>query len=190
MKSTFPSTLDRRNNLLSVRVHVDSHNNLSFSCTFLSSFQGVLHGEIWRSNTDPTLAHLEFSTVSQQRASAGDSVSIDSITLDPSIVYFYNVSAVPDGESTPVVVVQGVITTPSNTTPSNTTPTNTTPTGELYWSRLESTMSIVCYTMSSCDGFGCTNFWWGYSDSSTVSSRKYAPFEQTPFPFINPQVLA
>ena len=132
MKSTFPSTLDRRNNLLSVRVHVDSHNNLTFSCTFLSSFQGVLHGEIWRSNTDPTLAHLEFSTVSQQRASAGDSVSIDSITLDPSTVYFYNVSAVPDGESTPAVVVQEVITTPSTTTPS---------TSEIHGSKLALTMS-------------------------------------------------
>ena len=137
MKSTFPqSTLDRRNNLLSVRVHVDSHNNLSISCTFLSSFHGVLHCEIWLSNADSTLARLEFSTVSQQRASAGDSVSIDSITLDPSTVYFYNVSAVPDGESTPAVVVQEVITTP-NTTPSTTTPS----TSEIHGSELALTMS-------------------------------------------------
>ena len=115
--SNFPSTPDQRNNLLSVRVHVDSHNNLSISCTFLSSFHGILHCEIWLSNADSTLARLKFSTASQQRASAGDSVSIDSFTLDPSTVYFYNVSAVPDGESTPAVAVQEVITTPSTTAP-------------------------------------------------------------------------
>ena len=124
--------IDRRNNMLSVSVHVDSHNNLSISCTFLSSFHGVLHCEIWHSNTDSTLARLKFSTVSQQRASAGDSVSIDSITLDPSTVYFYNVSAVPDGESTPAVVVQGVITTPPTTTPS---------TSKIHGSKLALTMS-------------------------------------------------
>ena len=111
---------------------MDSHNNLSISCTFLSSFQGVLHCEIWLSNTDSTLARLKFSTVSQQRASAGDSVSINNITLNTSTVYIYNVSAVLEDESTPAVVVQGVITTPSTTTRSP---------SEIHGSKLALTMS-------------------------------------------------
>ena len=43
---------------------------------------------------------------------------INNIALNTSTVYFYNVSAVLEDESAPVVVVQGVITTLSTTTPS------------------------------------------------------------------------
>ena len=118
--------------MLAVSVHVDSHNNLSIGCTFLSSFQGVLHCEIWHSNTNSTFAHLEFSTVSQQKASAGDSVLINNIALDASAVYFYNVSAVLEDESTPVVVVQGVVTTLPTTAPT---------TSAIHGSKLALTMS-------------------------------------------------
>ena len=118
--------------MLAVSVHVDSHNNLSISCTFLSSFRGVLHCEIRLSNTDSAFAHLEFSTVSQQRASAGDSVLIDNIALDASAMYFYNVSAVLENENIPVVVVQGVVTTSPTTAPT---------TSAIHGSKLALTMS-------------------------------------------------
>ena len=133
-----PSTPGWRNNVLAVSVHMGRHNSLSINCTFLSSFQGVLYLEIWLSNTHSTFASLEFSTVSQQRASAGESVLISNITLKSSTVYFYNVSAVLEDESTPaVVVVQGVITTPSTTKPSTTKPS----TSEIHSSKLTLTMS-------------------------------------------------
>ena len=126
-----------QNNVLAVSVHMDSHNSLSINCTFLSSFQGVLYLEIWLSNTHSTFASLEFSTVSQQRASAGESVLINNITLKASTVYFYNVSAVLEDESTPMVVVQGIITTPSTTKPS---------TNEIHRSKLTLTMSKTLHS--------------------------------------------
>ena len=92
-------------------MHLDSHN-FSVNCTFLGSFQGVAYCEI--KLIDPTFTHLEIGAQSQERASAGESVLINNITLNASTVYHYNVSAVLEDESTPpVVVVQGIISTPS-----------------------------------------------------------------------------
>ena len=92
-------------------MHLDSHN-FSVNCTFLGSFQGVAYCEI--KLIDPTFTHLEIGAQSQERASAGESVLINNITLKSSTVYHYNVSAVLEDENTPpVVVVQGIITTPS-----------------------------------------------------------------------------
>ena len=137
-----PSTPGWQNNVLPVSVHMVRHNNLSINCTFLSSFQGVLYLEIWLSNMHSTFASLEFSTVSQQRASAGESVLISNITLKSSTVYFYNVSAVLEDESTPAVVVQGIITTPSTTKPSTTKPS----TNEIHRSKLTLTMSKTLHS--------------------------------------------
>ena len=92
------------------------NNNLSVNCTFLDSFQGVAYCEIQL--IDSTFTHLEIREQSQERASAGGSVLINNVTLNASTVYLYNVSAVLEDESTPAVVVQGVITTLSTTTPS------------------------------------------------------------------------
>ena len=115
--------------MLAVSAHVDSQNNLSISCTFLGSFQGVGYCEISLSNVDSTFTYWQRS---QERASAGGSVLINNIALNASTVYLYNVSAVPDGESTPIVAVKGVITTLSTTTPS---------TSEIQGSKLALTMS-------------------------------------------------
>ena len=101
---------DQANDLLAVDMHLESHT-LSVNCTFLCSFQGVAYCEI--KLIDSAFAHLEIREQSQERASAGGSVLINRITLKSSTVYFYNVSAVLEDESTPMVVVQGVISTPS-----------------------------------------------------------------------------
>ena len=90
------------NNFLAVDMHLDSHN-FSVNCTFLGSFQGVAYCEI--KLIDPTFTHLEIGAQSQERASAGESVLINNITLKSSTVYHYNVSAVLEDESTPPVVV-------------------------------------------------------------------------------------
>ena len=102
------------NNLLAVDVHVDN-NNLSVNCSFLESFQGVAYCEI--KLIDSVFTHLEIREQSQEGASAGGSVLINNVTLNASTVYLYNVSAVLEDESTPAVVVQGVITTPPTTAP-------------------------------------------------------------------------
>ena len=62
-------------------------------------------------------------------ASAGGSVLINNITLSASTVYFYNVSAVLEDESTPVVVVQGVV--------------STSPTSETHGSKLGFTLTKI-----------------------------------------------
>ena len=103
-------TPGQANDLLAVDMHIYSHN-LSVNCTFLYSFQGVAYCEI--KLIDPTFTHLEIGAQSQERASAGGSVLINNITLKSSTVYFYNVSAILEDESTSMVVVQGVVTTPS-----------------------------------------------------------------------------
>ena len=54
---------------------------------------------------DSAFTHLEIREQSQERASAGESVLINNITLKASTVYHYNVSAVLEDESTPPVVV-------------------------------------------------------------------------------------
>ena len=104
-------TPGQANDLLAVDMHIYSHN-LSVNCTFLCSFQGVAYCEI--KLIDPTFTHLEIGAQSQERASAGGSVLINNITLNASTVYLYNVSAVLEDENTPpVVVIQGIISTPS-----------------------------------------------------------------------------
>ena len=96
--------------MLSVDMQVDSYSILNVNCTFMGSFQGVGYCEIKLSNTDSTFTYWQQF---QGKASAGGSVLINNITLNASTVYLYNVSAVLEDESTPAVVVQGVITTPS-----------------------------------------------------------------------------
>ena len=95
-------------------VHIDN-SNLNVNCTFLESFQGAAYCEI--KLIDSAFTHLEIREQSQERASAGGSVLINNITLNASTVYLYNVSAALEDESTPAVVVQGIITTPSTTPP-------------------------------------------------------------------------
>ena len=102
------------NNLLAVDVHVNN-NNLTVNCSFLESFQGVAYCEI--KLIDSIFTHLEIREQSQETASAGGSVLINNVTLKASTVYLYNVSAVLEDESTPAVVIQGVITTPFTTAP-------------------------------------------------------------------------
>ena len=107
--------------MLAVSAHVDSQNNLSISCTFLGSFQGVGYCEIRLSNVDSTFTYCRRFV-----ASGGRSVLINNVTLNASTVYFYNVSAVLEDEQTPVVVVQGVV--------------STSPTGETHRSKLGFTL--------------------------------------------------
>ena len=95
------------NDLLAVKVHVNSCNNMSINCTFLDSFQGVGYCEIKLSNVDSTFTYCQRS---QRRASAGGSVWVNNITLNASMIYLYNVSALLEDESTPAVVVQDIIT--------------------------------------------------------------------------------
>ena len=95
------------NDLLAVKVHVNSCNNMSINCTFLDSFQGVGYCEIKLSNVDSSFTYCQRS---QRRASAGGNVWINNITLNASMIYFYNVSALLEDESTPAIVVQGIIT--------------------------------------------------------------------------------
>ena len=99
--------------MLAVEVHIDSHNlRVWINCIFLTSFYGFAHCEI--RFTDSTFTHLKFSAVSREKASAGESVFVNNVTLNASTVYHYNVSAVLEDESTPMVVVQGIITTPTS----------------------------------------------------------------------------
>ena len=110
--------------MLAVDMQLNSHSILTVNCTFLASFQGVGYCEIRLSNMDSTFTyHQRFV------ASAGGSVLINNITLSASTVYFYNVSAVLEDESTPVVVVQGVV--------------STSPTGETHGSKLGFTLTKI-----------------------------------------------
>ena len=110
--------------MLAVDMQLNSHSILTVNCTFLGSFQGVGYCEIRLSNMDSTFTYHQ-----QFVASAGGSVLINNITLNASTVYFYNVSAVLEDDSTPAVVVQGVITTP--------------PTSETHGSKLGFTLTRI-----------------------------------------------
>jgi len=104
--------------MLGVEVHIDSRNlRVWINCIFLTSFYGFAYCEI--QITDSTFNHLKFSAVSREKASAGESVLINNITLNASTVYFYNVFAVLENESIPAVVVQSIIITPTSEIPTS-----------------------------------------------------------------------
>ena len=115
---------------------MDSYSTLNVNCTFLGSFQGVGCCEVRLSNTNSTFTYWQRS---QERASGGESVFINNVTLNASTVYLYNVSAVLEDEvvledeSTPMVVVQGVITTSS--------------TSEAHRSKLAFTIPKISYSL-------------------------------------------
>ena len=111
-------------------MQVDSYSTLNVNCTFLGSFQGIGYCEIRLSNTNSTFTYWQQS---QGSASAGESVLINNVTLNVSTVYLCNVSAVLEDESTPMVVVQGVITTPS--------------TSEAHSSKLAFTIPKISYNL-------------------------------------------
>lgn len=113
---TPPHLTAAHNDLVSVSVDVSTLNG-RFHCTFLEAFliafwrDAHAYCEI-RLGTDPMFNHLELMRRSQEIASAGETASINIDDLSAATTYFYNISVILEDRTTPVVVIQGVITTP------------------------------------------------------------------------------
>ena len=89
-------------------VDINSPNNATINCTFLSEFTGFAHCQV-QYGTDPTYMNLPYSAESNESGTVGDSVTVVlREQLNSSTVYYYNVSAVR-GDVT--IIVQGTFTT-------------------------------------------------------------------------------
>ena len=113
---TPPHLTAAQNDLVNVSVDVSTLNGC-VHCTFLEAFLI----EFWRDahayceirlGTDPMFKHLELMRRSREIASAGETASINIDDLSAATTYFYNISVILEDRTTPVVVIQGVITTP------------------------------------------------------------------------------
>ena len=87
---------------------MNSPNDATINCRFLSGFTGSAHCRI-QYGTDPTYMNLPYSAVSTETGTAGDTVSVAlRERLNSSTLYYYTVSAV-SGDVT--VIMQATFTT-------------------------------------------------------------------------------
>ena len=101
---------DTTNNLLVAEVQdINSPNNATIDCTFLSGVTGSAHCTV-QYGTDPAYMDLPYSAESIETGTAGDSVIVVlRDQLNSSTVYYYTVSAVSGDVN---VIVQATFTTP------------------------------------------------------------------------------
>jgi len=90
---------------------VNSRNNVTLNCTFLSGFTGSAHCTV-QYGTDPTYMNLPYLAESTETGTAGYSVSVVlRERLNSSTVYYYTVSAVSGNV---IATVQGNFTLSQN----------------------------------------------------------------------------
>ena len=110
--TSFSLCPDTANNLLTGEIaSVNSFENATFNCTFLSGFTGSSHCRL-QYGTNATFMDLPYSVESSENGTAGDIVSVVlKERLNSSTTYYYNLSAVIRCLT---VTVQGIFTTPQH----------------------------------------------------------------------------
>ena len=108
--TSFSLCPDTANNLLTGELaSVNSFENATFNCTFLSGFTGFSRCRL-QYGTNVTFMDLPYSVESTENGTAGDTVSVVlKERLNSSTMYYYNLSAVIRCLT---VTVQGIFTTP------------------------------------------------------------------------------
>ena len=111
-----PHVTASENELVEVDVDVSTLNG-RVRCTFLEAFLIAFWTDAYceiRLGTDPTFTHLELMRRSREIGGADETVSITVGPLIATTNYFFNVSVILQGQTTPAVVIQGFITTPTS----------------------------------------------------------------------------
>ena len=108
--TSFSLCPDTANNLLTGEIaSVNSFENATFNCTFLSGFTGSSRCRL-QYGTNATFMDLPYSVESTENGTAGNTVSVVlKERLNSSTMYYYNLSAVIRCLT---VTVQGIFTTP------------------------------------------------------------------------------